>query len=317
MKKMELMSKLVLALIAIVVVFSTMTVSIVAQSAVAANSQVVRCGDTITQSIKLVADIGPCQGAGIHIGADNITLNCNGHAVRGGGSRTLEGISNGYTSQGITIKNCQVTEFSNGFILRGSYHTVQNNIATNNRVDGFIFSGISNSKLQGNIATNNKVSGFTSADAHNNKMQGNSATHNGRVGFILYDSSHDNNLQGNAASYNGVGFSLYDSRHNSLLGNDAENNVGAGFIIDGDNGSEDNNLRNNKATNNGGDGFIIEFLSIHNSLIQNKAENNVGFGYNEVASGGLYPVYNTYIHESCKGNDAGGSNPTGLCKPQS
>jgi parallel beta-helix repeat protein len=315
MKKIELMSKLVLALIAIVV-FSIMTVSIVAQSAVAANSQVVRCGDTITQSVKLVADIGPCDGAGILIGVDNITLDCNGHTVRGG-SGTLEGISNGYTSQGITIKNCQVTEFSDGFILRGSSHTVQNNIATNNRVDGFDFSGLSNSKLQGNIATNNKVWGFTFADVYNNKIQDNSATHNGRDGFFLYDSSHDNNIEGNTASYNGVGFGLYDSPHNSLLGNNAGNNVGAGFRIDGDNGSEDNNLRSNKATNNGGDGFIIEVLSMHNSLIQNKADDNAGFGYNEVASGGLYPVYNTYTHDSCKGNSAGGSNPTGLCKPQS
>src|ERR671932_1149467 len=177
MKKIELMSKLVLALIAIVVVFSTMTVSVVAQSAVAANSQAVRCGDTITQSVKLVADIGPCPGDGIHIGADNITLDCNGHTVRGGGSGALEGISNGYTSQGNTIKNCQVTDFSDGFILRGSHHTVQNNIATNNRVDGFILRGISTSKLQGNIATNNKLLGFDFAGVYNNKIQGPSATH--------------------------------------------------------------------------------------------------------------------------------------------
>ncbi|HEV2810870.1 MAG TPA: hypothetical protein VGV93_10810, partial [Acidimicrobiales bacterium] len=41
------------------------------------------CGDVITQTTTLTADVGPCPGNGIIIGADNIMLNLNGHTISG------------------------------------------------------------------------------------------------------------------------------------------------------------------------------------------------------------------------------------------
>lgn len=317
MKQMELSSVLAQVLIAIVV-FGAMSVPLVAQPALAAKPQAVTCGDTITQSVNLVADIGPCPVAGIFVGADNITLNCNGHTVKG--SRNADGIimetALGDFPNGVTIKNCQVTEFNNGFLLRGSHQTVQGNTATNNGVNGFEFSGLSDSNLQGNTATNNEQFGFASEGSQNNKIQGNTATNN-EAGFAL-SRSFGNKLNDNtAATNNGVGFGLDSSDRHSLSGNKADNNVGQGFYIGGSDGSHGTNLRSNIATNNGGDGFLIDVGSVSNSLIENKADNNVGFGYNEVASGGVFPVFNTYTNNSCNGNGAGGSNPSGLCKPQS
>lgn len=316
MKQMELSSVLAQVLIAIVV-FGAMSVPLVAQPALAAKPQAVTCGDTITQSLNLVADIGPCPEAGIIIGADNITLNCNGHTVRGSG--TSAGISTvGFEiiAIGVTIKNCQVTEFSDGFVIVGSHQTVQDNRATDNSRAGFEFSGLGDSNLQGNTATDNELFGFISDGSQNNKIQGNTATDNG-AGFAL-SRSFGNKLNDNtAATNNGVGFGLAEANRHSLSGNKADNNVGDGFSIGGSDGSFGTNLRSNIATNNGGDGFIIEAGSIKNSLIENKADNNVGFGYNEVASGGAFPVQNTYTNNSCNGNGAGGSNPSGLCKPQS
>lgn len=42
-----------------------------------------QCGEKITRNTTLTADVGPCAGTGIIIGADNITLNLNGHTVFG------------------------------------------------------------------------------------------------------------------------------------------------------------------------------------------------------------------------------------------
>ena len=39
------------------------------------------CGDTITVSTTLVADLVNCPNNGIVIGADNITLDLNGHVI--------------------------------------------------------------------------------------------------------------------------------------------------------------------------------------------------------------------------------------------
>ncbi|MCA1683547.1 MAG: right-handed parallel beta-helix repeat-containing protein, partial [Actinobacteria bacterium] len=43
------------------------------------------CGAVITVTTTLSADVGPCVGDGLVIGADNITLNLNGHTISGAG----------------------------------------------------------------------------------------------------------------------------------------------------------------------------------------------------------------------------------------
>ncbi len=45
----------------------------------------VRCGHTISRDTKLKNDLVDCPGNGIVIGADNITLDLNGHTVDGDG----------------------------------------------------------------------------------------------------------------------------------------------------------------------------------------------------------------------------------------
>ena len=45
----------------------------------------VQCGDVITQGTTLDSDLIDCPGDGLVIGADNITLDLNGHTVDGDG----------------------------------------------------------------------------------------------------------------------------------------------------------------------------------------------------------------------------------------
>ncbi len=44
------------------------------------------CGAVITATTTLTADVGPCPGDGLVIGANNITLNLNGHTISGTGA---------------------------------------------------------------------------------------------------------------------------------------------------------------------------------------------------------------------------------------
>ena len=46
------------------------------------------CGDTITADTTLDGDLIDCPNNGIVIGADNVTLDLNGHPVAGDGSRS-------------------------------------------------------------------------------------------------------------------------------------------------------------------------------------------------------------------------------------
>src|SRR3954453_19115412 len=45
----------------------------------------VSCGQTLTQSVKLANDLSNCPNNGLLIGADNITLDLNGHTIDGDG----------------------------------------------------------------------------------------------------------------------------------------------------------------------------------------------------------------------------------------
>src|SRR3954465_11436021 len=45
------------------------------------------CGDTITSDTTLQADLTNCQSSGIIIGADDVTLDLNGHTIEGDGTR--------------------------------------------------------------------------------------------------------------------------------------------------------------------------------------------------------------------------------------
>ena len=80
----------------------------------------VGCGQTITRSTVLVADIVGCPGDGIVVQADNVTVNLNGHKVSGVGAR-------GNSSAGVrlkdrhrvTVTNGTVTGFDAGVVVIG------------------------------------------------------------------------------------------------------------------------------------------------------------------------------------------------------
>jgi parallel beta-helix repeat protein len=243
------MTKAIGISIASVIFASVLALSLPVASPVA-SAQAVTCGDTITQSLKLTADIGPCSGDGITIGADNITLDCNGHTVSGSGTgSTGTGITVPAGISGVTIRNCQVTEFGIGFSVFGPSNTLLDNTARHNGGPGFNIGGVGDTILLDNTAR-----------------------HNGGSGFSIFADSTNNNLEGNTA------------RHN------------------------------------GGDGFFLSDTSINNSLKDNKANNNLSFGYADDSflndGTGTAGTENIYIGNKCSGNGAGGSSPTGLCKPQ-
>ncbi len=97
----------------------------------------VTCGETITKNTTLVADVGPCAGDGIIIGADNITLNLNGRTISGTAG-TADGNAAGVRltdRTGVTVtglpggsgKKGTVTGFDAGVVIdRGAGNTVEN-----------------------------------------------------------------------------------------------------------------------------------------------------------------------------------------------
>src|SRR5262249_12531130 len=79
----------------------------------ATGTTAVHCGQTLTSSVRLANDLSGCPDEGLIIGADNITIDLNGHTVAGDGQPVADcapdafcdiGLDNTAGHTGVTLK---------------------------------------------------------------------------------------------------------------------------------------------------------------------------------------------------------------------
>lgn len=219
----------------------------------------------------------------IIIGADNVTLDCNDHAVKGNG--VGDGI-NIAGRTGITVRNCVINDFAVGLRLQFSDNNViEDNTANNSVLWGFIVGeGSAGNMLLGNKAVSGAQDGFAlfSHDTDDNQLIGNEATGNARYGYITSQAPEGNLMAGNEARTNGeVGFLIQSTwdRGTTLRDNTATDNS-VGFIVSSGSlafPAQNNELTGNTSTNNG-NGFWLVNAS-DNLLDGNVAKGNEGDGF--------------------------------------
>jgi len=172
----------------------------------------------------------------IVIDADGVTLDGDGHMVIGPGpdifiwDPNMEDLSwpigiliEGRT--GVTVKNCHVTGFGDGFFLNDS--------------DG--------NTLKANTANDNAFIGFILSSSSNNILLNNTANGNGDGAGFALERSFGNTLKGNTAKDNDQGFTLEESSGNIFEANMAKDNTRSGFTVgfSSNNTFFHNNLINN------------------------------------------------------------------------
>jgi len=220
------------------------------------------------------------QHGPIIINADNVTLDCAGHAVLGPGTT---GISV-YGRSHVTVRNCRVSGFAGGIILGQS----ASDVVTGNTVSdssgygpggywgvGIGVYGVTDSTFSDNVSNANDWFGFSLVHTSRVTVSRNSATNNGSIGIWVSESS-GNSLNGNTATGNKwEGFEIVNAASSNLLaGNTSTGNGSDGFQVLGL--STANRLLGNVATGNGGDGFSV--YARGNALLGNRAcGNKTGF----------------------------------------
>jgi parallel beta-helix repeat protein len=216
----------------------------------------VQCGDVITQDTTLDADLIDCPGDGLVIGADNVTLDLNGHTIDGDGIGSLSacdtGIANGEASRfldcppkteghdGVTIKDGVVRNFVLGVSLEAAGQGAVRgmtilgaaagisledgsgeNLVTQNKL---ISSGIGlreagpDNRIQGNSVSGSGSGIYVSGFADGNRIEGNSISNN-QAGIFLTDSFGDTVIKDNSVMDNEVGIWLLESQHTRIEGN--------------------------------------------------------------------------------------------------
>lgn len=205
------------------------------------------------------------------LGRNNVTLDCNGAAIKGKGNETGIYMSKGH---GCTVKGCKVSGFSYGmYSWDGSYHRFFNNTVTNSSYGFYITDTIyttlagNNASLngygiyvywfggghviEGNAAENNRNAGIAvSWGPSMSVIRNNTVKGNGRGISSECPYSHPanaNNYTGNRAFGNGYGLHLCLSSNNTINSNIITGNTAGIYLSYGSGNRVFNNMLNNSA----------------------------------------------------------------------
>ena len=201
------------------------------------------CGDTITADTKLVRDLINCPDNGLVIGADNVTLDLNGHRIDGDDAEFGDcppdepcdiGIVD-FDHRGVTIKGGAVREFTFGALVVGATH----------------------SRVSRLVLKDHSFSGLLVADSERTEVDGLSVSANGlntdQAGIDVFDSQHLT-LTGNDVFANGdIGFFVSGLDDSRFERNSLADNPETGILLDHGNG---NTFSGNRFANNG-DGLVV------------------------------------------------------------
>ena len=236
------------------------------------------CGDTIVGDTTLTADMIDCSVDGLIIGADSITLDCDGFGIYSDATIAIageKGIEIG-SYDSITIKNCDINGFYKG--ITSSNGGTDSNISDNN-------------------ITYSINLGIYLDDSDRTVIKNNNVLRNGYRGIYVYSSADVNVLSNIVTNNSGDGVMLDYSYYNLVYDNNSSNNIGAGVFVWY---SDDVNISSNIITNNSDYG--VYFNDSNRGLIyNNNASKNTLQGVYVNSSNGLNVLSNTITNNSNDG----------------
>jgi len=231
---------------------------------------VVQCGQTITTSITVANNIGPCLGDGLIVRGNGIIINLAGHSVSGAGSNPAGAIDQAGihldNATGVTVKRGTVRAFFVGVLVKGgSGNTITNMKVTDNvglgttvYNDGIVLDGSTRNNVVTNTVTGNGPdAGIAMVNsANNNRIQYNNVTDNHAPSIGLGPGGADQQFD------SGISNDL-DSDYNVIADNQVLRNGFFGIALAGRGTSHDQALRNtirdngNAGINAGGNGHTV------------------------------------------------------------
>ena len=273
-----------------------------------ASASHVQCGDVLTADTRLDSDIGPCDGTGLIIGADNITLDLRGYTVSGDGDGDAPGILV-EDRQGVVVSGGTVEEFGVGvLILGGSGNTVTrvealDNVGNGDFGDGILIDGSTNNVVSKSVARGNgPYGGITLLGGSSfNTIEKNLVEFNNILssptgpqqddGIRLEPGAHDNLISKNGVYDNGLdGIALFANTYNNVVekndirrngAHDQAHRQGDGIAVF--NRSTGNLIEKNTVFDNGANGIFLRGPAgptgqvpgaTNNQILKNKTGNN-------------------------------------------
>jgi Right handed beta helix region len=213
------------------------------------------CGDIVTADVTLTKSLKDCA-SGLVVGADNVTIDLNGYAIKGLANGTGTGIDvTGRT--GVTVKNGKITDFGDGVRLFNSSSSTVEGLIIRGALTGIRLARTDNG-VDANQILDNKVrysgDGIIAFGAASSRIAGNTLSDLTGTGIFCRDTfTSAAEIEGNRSVRNDVGIRLQFCGA-SVAENIASNNVSAGISRTRSNGPTLGNVANR----NGGIGINVD-----------------------------------------------------------
>jgi parallel beta-helix repeat protein len=230
----------------------------------------VSCGQTLKASVKLTTDLVGCTGSGLVVGADNITVDLNGHTIAGTNKRTpgtggvvidkhanvkvVNGTITDFYFGGVGVTNARGTVLSKltvrkigagckqgdicaGIALGQATGTKITDLTDSNEVQAFQVNGIDidgspDTLVQGSRIDRNVGDGISVFQSPRSRFVGNELAGNKKEGLHVNSSSDSTVISGNRALGNRTaGIAAGASSKLSVAGNSVSGNGQVGLLL--------------------------------------------------------------------------------------
>jgi parallel beta-helix repeat protein len=149
------------------------------------------CGDTVTRSAMLTADLGPCPGTGLVV-ARGASLDCAGHMITGSdGPAARYGVLLDMAA-GARVMHCRITGFRRGIRLFGGHknQVTRNEVFANHDYGIELAGGSRRNRIASNLVRANRDEGIhVGAGAHDNEVLDNTVTDNKHENIYVLSSN--------------------------------------------------------------------------------------------------------------------------------
>jgi len=247
------------------------------------------CGAIITTDTTLDSDLTNCPSNGIVIGADDITLDLNGHTVGGDGVPAGScfdegicdlGISNDGGHAGVTITGGTVRGFDIGTsVVGGSKNRIQRVTLANNSTFGMSVGDSTAIRIEHNSSVDEGISGIVMFDSRDSRIDRNSVTGAHGYAIAVFGSSH-NRLEQNVLTGDQHGILIEESSNDNEV---TENRISHGGSIEiGHSG--DNRVEGNVLTDPS-DGILLG--EAQRTLVSDNSVTDAGIGFPNTGGFGI------------------------------
>jgi parallel beta-helix repeat protein len=235
---------------------------------------VVGCGAVVTADTTLAADVLDCVGDGLVVGADNITLNLNGHLVDGDAVVDATDVGIHVAGHhGVRVTNGTVQGFYRGVVFESSPSGVASSLTVRQSSRrGIVFLDGSNAaQVLNNVSADNGASGITIMASDGASVVGNRTLRNpGGAGVRLVGATHAT-VTGNTLTDDLSGVQLGDSTSNRIADNTISGAAEIAVVVDFSSG----NVIDHNHISRSGDGVTLESAD-DNVITGNQIQHLVG-----------------------------------------